>query len=127
MQEITRCKHRHTGLVPESRWLEFLDGCLERRWKSREADYGDRGFPFGPWSMRESYQGVLSRANERASALCWEGSLLEGMGVKTVGRAAVGGSRGERVPAESENGSPPYRGCGYEESEQGSLRHMEQE
>lgn len=72
-----------------------------------EADYGDCGFQFGLWLMRESYQGFLSRAYERASALCWEMTLMEGVGVKTAGRAAVGGGRDETVPAESENDSPP--------------------
>lgn len=46
-----------------------------------------------------SYQGVLSRAGERASALCWEMTLMEGVEVKTAGRAAVGGGRDEKVPA----------------------------
>lgn len=32
---------------------------------------------------------------------------MEGVGVKTAGRAAVGGGRDETVPAESENDSPP--------------------
>lgn len=112
-QEITQCKYRHAGPVPGSRKLEFLEGCPERCWKLLEADYGDCGFQFGLWLMRESYQGVLSRARERASALCWEMTLMEGVGVKTAGRAAVGGGRDETVPAESENDSPPWGPWGW--------------